>query len=73
MPTPVDPRVPPPGTILTRPYKGQRVQVQVLTDGFAYAGRVFPSLSAVAKAVTGSHCNGFLFFRNSLNHNKETA
>ena len=29
VPTPVDPRLPPPGTILTRPYKGQLVQVQV--------------------------------------------
>jgi len=73
MPAPVDQRLPPPGTILVRPYKGQLVQVQVLTDGFAYVGRVYPSLSAVAKAVTGSHCNGFLFFRNSLNHNKENA
>jgi hypothetical protein len=73
IPAPVDPRLPPPGTILTRPYKGQLVQVQVLTEGFAYAGRVFPSLSAVAKAVTGSHTNGFLFFRNTLNHHKETA
>jgi hypothetical protein len=73
IPTPVDPRLPPPGTILTRPYKGQLVQVQVLTDGFAYAGRVYPSLSALAKAITGSHCNGFLFFRNTLNHNKENA
>jgi hypothetical protein len=67
----VDPRLPPPGTILTRPYKGQLVQV--LTEGFAYAGRVYPSLSAVAKAVTGSHCNGFLFFRNTLNNRKETT
>ena len=73
MPAPVDQRLPPPGTILTRPYKGQLVQVHVLTDGFAYVGRVYPSLSAVAKAVTGSHTNGFLFFRNSLNHNKENA
>jgi len=73
VPAPVDPRVPPPGTILTRPYKGQLVQVQVLTEGFAYAGRVYPSLSAVAKAVTGSHTNGFHFFRNTLNNKKETA
>src|SRR5689334_21111745 len=51
---PADPRLPPPGTILTRPYKGQVLQVQVLTDGFAYAGRVYLSLSAVAKAVTGT-------------------
>jgi hypothetical protein len=69
---PVDHRLPPPGTLLTRPYKGQLVQVQVLIEGFAYAGRVYPSRSAVAKAVTGSHCNGFHFFRNALNR-KETA
>ena len=73
VPTPVDHRLPPPGTILTRPYKGQLVQVQVLTDGFAYAGRVYASLSAVAKAITGSHTNGYLFFRNTLNNHKETA
>jgi hypothetical protein len=73
VPTPVDHRLPPPGTILTRPYKGQLVQVQVLTEGFAYAGHVYSSLSAVAKAITGSHTNGYLFFRNTLHHNKETA
>ena len=73
MPASVDHRLPPPGTILTRPYKGQLVQVQVLTEGFAYAGSVYPSLSAVAKAITGGHCNGFWFFRNTLNHTKVTA
>ena len=71
LPTPSDDRLPPPGTILTRSYKGQTVQVQVLTSGFAYQGKVYPSLSAVAKAVTGSYTNGFLFFRNALNHQKE--
>jgi hypothetical protein len=71
-PAPVDSRLPPPGTILTRPYKGQQLHVQVLTNGFAYAGNVYPSLSAVAKAITGSHTNGYHFFRNNLNHNKET-
>jgi hypothetical protein len=73
IPAPVDQRLPPPGTILTRPYKGQLVQVQVLTDGFAYGGRVYASLSAVAKAITGSHTNGYLFFRNTLNNQKESA
>ena len=72
VPAPVDHRLPPPGTILTRPYKGQLVQVQVLTDGFAYAGHVYPSLSAVAKVITGTHTNGYHFFRNTLNHRKET-
>jgi Protein of unknown function (DUF2924) len=73
VPAPIDPRLPPPGTILTRPYKGQQLHVQVLHDGFAYAGTVYPSLSAVAKAITGTHCNGYHFFRATLNHNnKET-
>jgi hypothetical protein len=57
-----DDRLPPPGTVLTRKYKGGTVQVKVLAQGFEYAGAVYGSLSAVAKAVTGSHCNGFLFF-----------
>jgi hypothetical protein len=72
VPAPLDQRLPPTGTILTRPYKGQQLHVQVLKEGFAYAGTVFPSLSAVAKAITGSHCNGYHFFRNTLNYNKET-
>jgi hypothetical protein len=44
-----------------------------LTEGFAYAGRVFASLSAVAKVITGTHCNGFHFFRNTLQNQKETV
>jgi hypothetical protein len=59
----LDDRLPPPGSFLTRKYKGGTVQVKVLDDGFEYAGEAYASLSAVAKAVTGSHCNGFLFFR----------
>jgi hypothetical protein len=57
-----DRRLPPPGTVLTRAYKGQTLQVLVRSDGFEFEGRLFPSLSAAAKAITGSHCNGFLFF-----------
>jgi hypothetical protein len=60
---PVDDRLPPPGTLLTRWYKGELLQVQVLAQGFAFQGEVYRSLSAVAKAITGSHCNGFWFFR----------
>jgi hypothetical protein len=59
----IDHRLPPAGTVLTRQYKGVTVQVQVLEQGFAYQGRVYKSLSAVARAVTGSHCNGFHFFK----------
>jgi Protein of unknown function (DUF2924) len=63
LPFKADDRLPPAGTILTRPYKGAVVQVQVLQQGFEYHGQVYKSLSAVAKAVTGSHCNGYAFFK----------
>jgi hypothetical protein len=56
-------RLPPPGTVITRVYKGETLQVVVLPDGFEYDGERYKSLSAVAKAITGQHCNGFLFFR----------
>ena len=57
-----DDRLPRPGTILTRRYKSRTLQVEVLDHGFAYDGQVYRSLSAVAKAVTGSHCSGHFFF-----------
>ena len=56
-------RIPPAGTLLTRPYKGTTVQVRVLEHGFLYEGTIYSSLSAVATAVTGSHCSGYFFFR----------
>lgn len=58
-----DPRVPMPGTVLTRYYKGHAIIVSVLDHGFEYEGRVYPSLSAVAKVVTGTNWNGYLFFK----------
>src|SRR5262249_47946282 len=58
-----DPRLPQPGALLPRVYKGKRLEVTVLADGFSFAGAVYGSLSAVAKAITGSHTNGYLFFR----------
>lgn len=59
----VDERVPPPGTVLTRVYRGQAYHVVVRDDGFEYDGQLFRSLSAVAKLITGSHWNGLLFFK----------
>ena len=51
-----------PGALITRHYRGRMVQVRVLADGFEYEGVTYRSLSAVAKVVTGSHWNGWLFF-----------
>lgn len=58
-----DDRLPLPGTVITRPYKGRTLHVRVLAHGFEYDGAVYASLSALAKAITGSHVNGFHFFR----------
>jgi Protein of unknown function (DUF2924) len=46
--------------------------VTILAKGFAFEGAVYRSLSAVAKAITGSHCNGFLFFRCRTNTTETT-
>lgn len=37
--------------------------MKVLPQGFECEGEVYKSLSAVAKAITGQHGNGYLFFR----------
>ena len=58
--------LPLPGTILTRWYKGKTLSIQVLRHGFEYDGQVYKSLSAVAKAISGSHTSGYLFFRRAL-------
>ena len=57
-----DPRLPKVGTAITKKYKGKTINVRVLEKGFEYEGQVFRSLSGVAKHVTGSIWNGFLFF-----------
>lgn len=57
-----DKRLPMPGAMLTKDYQGKMIKVMVLDKGFEYEGQIYRSLTAVAKAVTGSHWNGFLFF-----------
>jgi hypothetical protein len=57
-----DPRLPPPGSFLTRKFKRSNIVVKVLDHGFEYDVRRFKSLSAIAQEVTGSKWNGFAFF-----------
>jgi hypothetical protein len=57
-----DLRLPMPGTMLTRVFKGCEYRVAVLPDGFELDGSKFKSLTAVAYAITGSHWNGYHFF-----------
>lgn len=54
--------LPPVGTVLTRQYRGRRVQVRVTQNGFEHEGVVHASLTAAARAITGSAWNGRLFF-----------
>lgn len=65
-----DRRLPMPGAVLTRDYQGETIRVRVLNKGFEYEGQVYRSLTAVAKAVTGSHWNGYLFFNLGKNGDK---
>ncbi len=53
---------PAPGTVLTRTWNGQEIRVLVRDDGYERDGELFRSLTAVARAVTGSKWNGRLFF-----------
>jgi hypothetical protein len=63
LPSPVrDPRLPKPGTVLVRDYRGLRLLVTILERGVEWNGRAYSSLTAVAQAITGAHWNGRLFF-----------
>ena len=51
-----------PGTVLCRNHQGVAIRVLVLEKGFEWNGEHYKSLSAVARAVTGTRWNGRLFF-----------
>jgi len=57
-----DRRLPLPGALLTRKWKGRTVLVEVLAKGFRYENRQYSSLSAIATAITGTRWNGLAFF-----------
>ena len=57
-----DCRLPEPGTLLTREFKGRTFVVKVLADSFEYEERRYTSLSAIAAAISGTRWNGFAFF-----------
>ena len=57
-----DARNPLPGTRLVREWDGVEHTVTVLADGYEWQSRKHRSLSAVAKAITGTNWNGFRFF-----------
>jgi hypothetical protein len=50
------------GTRLIREWQGVEHTVIVLRDGFDWEGRPYRSLSAIARAITGTRWNGWVFF-----------
>jgi hypothetical protein len=51
-----------PGTVLVREWDRRSQRVMVMSDGFAWNGQTYDSLSKVAFAITGTRWNGPRFF-----------
>ena len=50
------------GTRLIREWNGERYEVTVVKNGYEFEGKVFRSLSAITKEITGTSWNGPAFF-----------
>lgn len=61
--TPAPAERPKSGSVFIREWNGVDHVVTVTSTGFLYDGKPFASLSAVARAITGTHWNGPQFFR----------
>ena len=59
---PRDNRLPVPGSIITKTYRGKTIEVKVLENGFEYEGKVFKSISRVAMTIVKRQISGYVFF-----------
>jgi hypothetical protein len=50
------------GTLIIREYQGERHEVTVASDGFVWREKTYPSLSMIAREITGTSWNGPRFF-----------
>ena len=50
------------GTHLVREWNGRTYQVEVLDNGYRFDGKTYPSLTTIAKRITGTHWSGPRFF-----------
>ena len=50
------------GTVLIRDFGGVRHTVTIMPKGFVWQEKTYPSLSAIAKIITGTNWNGPRFF-----------
>ena len=59
---PKDPRIPPVGSIISKTYRGQHIEVKVLENGFEYKGKLYKSISRVAMTISKRQISGYVFF-----------
>lgn len=67
-----DSRLPMSGSELRRTFRGREIIVRVEDNGFMFEGKYYRSLSAVAKAATGTNWNGYAFFGIARKGGKKT-
>ena len=57
-----DSRIPPAGSIISKTYRRQQIEVKVLENGFEYKGKFYKSISRVAMTITNRQISGYVFF-----------
>ena len=57
-----DGRLPAVGSVLTKNYHGQTIEVKVLENGFEYQGKTYKSISRVAMEIVKRPISGYVFF-----------
>lgn len=57
-----DGRLPAVGTVITKTYHGQTIEVKVLEIGFEYQGKIYKSISRVAMGIVKRPISGYVFF-----------
>lgn len=59
-----------PGTVIIKQWRGAQHVVMVLADGFQHQGKVYASLSQLAREITGTRWNGPAFFGLRQSHGR---
>ena len=57
-----DGRLPSVGAVITKTYRGKRIEVKVLENGFEYQGKLYTSISRVAMDIVNRPISGYVFF-----------
>ena len=58
-----DPRIPAPGTVLTRNFKGRQISITVRETGYEWEGTLYASFSKAVKTASQSNYSPYEFFK----------